>query len=220
MANKTLKEIAIEYANKFGGGLPLSPEELLNAVVLWVQNYVAGSDGGGGVNVDILSTLIEGSDTVVVDINEENTALEIHADYENIVQPLARAIKTPLANPNVEKIPVLQPNGEVVYRPKMYKHILISHPSGAPEDVGYTLVVYSTVNGSASMLESDIKELVKTANSAYYYYGMLTNPPLSSGTYAWFTPDGILYYEKSDNSHYVVRYFFDGDVVSHTVEEL
>lgn len=40
MAKKTLKEIAIEYANKFGGGLPLSPEELLNAVVLWVQKYV------------------------------------------------------------------------------------------------------------------------------------------------------------------------------------
>ena len=40
MEETTLKDIAVEYANEYGGGLPLTPEELCNAVVLWVQKYV------------------------------------------------------------------------------------------------------------------------------------------------------------------------------------
>ena len=46
-----------------------------------------------------LQNLIQGSETVVVDINEAGTALEVHADYENIVLPIERAIKAPLQFP-------------------------------------------------------------------------------------------------------------------------
>lgn len=37
---KNIKEICVEYARKYGGGLPLTPEQMCNAVVLWVQEYV------------------------------------------------------------------------------------------------------------------------------------------------------------------------------------
>ena len=51
----TLKGIMIKYANERGGGLPLTPEEICNCVVLWAQQYAPTAitiNGGEGVSIN------------------------------------------------------------------------------------------------------------------------------------------------------------------------
>lgn len=116
--NKKINEICVEYANKYGGGLPLTPQEMCNATVLWVEeqlnNFTPPEDEG--VTVAKLMELIKGSDTIVVDENEAGTALEIHLDYE-VVSKLDRAILTPLSTPQETSIPIVRNDGSVGYLP-------------------------------------------------------------------------------------------------------
>ena len=110
---RKINEICIEYARKYGGGLPLTPEELCNATVLWVEQQI--KTGGGGVSLETLSELIVGSETIVVDINESGDALEIHLDYE-VIQKIDRAILIPISAPTSQSVPVVNPNKSVEYK--------------------------------------------------------------------------------------------------------
>ncbi|MBR5823510.1 MAG: hypothetical protein IKY67_05160, partial [Paludibacteraceae bacterium] len=66
------------------------------------------------VNVDTLAELIEGSETVVVDVNEEDTALEIHLDA-SVTSKLDRALLQPLSAPTEDSVVVVTPqNGQAV----------------------------------------------------------------------------------------------------------
>ncbi len=85
---------------------------------------------GTPADLSDLKKVIEGSDTVVVDVNEAGTALEIHADYENIVKPLERALKKPVSNPAETVLAGVDARGEQVLLPvssvgggtKIYKY--------------------------------------------------------------------------------------------------
>lgn len=133
MATKTLKEIMYEYAEQRGGGLPLTAQEICNAVVMWAQEYVRNESS---ISVEDLSKLLEGSDTVVVDINEAGDKIEIHLDGE-VVAKLDRAILTPISPPTEISVPMLTPTNEIVYEPatsfsdvKFYKHKIVYGTAG------------------------------------------------------------------------------------------
>lgn len=137
MAEVKFRNILVEYANSKGGGLPLTPEEMCNATVQWVQSYVtdrirAVTTTSRAIVIDVLlyGNVIKGSETIIVDIAEDNESLEIHLDSE-VVAKLDRAVLTPLAIPNVPKVPVLGVDNAVVWEPvdsfvegKYYKHII------------------------------------------------------------------------------------------------
>lgn len=55
------------------------------------------------VDIYTLSALIEGSESIVVDINESNTALEIHIDAD-VMQKINRSLTLPLSTPTEQKI--------------------------------------------------------------------------------------------------------------------
>lgn len=70
----TLKEIIVEYANKYGGGLPLSPQEMCNAIALWVQNEMAkiiGEEVYSKLIEDIPSVGTENGSPIKVSYNDE-----------------------------------------------------------------------------------------------------------------------------------------------------
>lgn len=69
----TLKGIMIKYANERGGGLPLTPEEICNCVVLWVQQYAPTAitiNGGEGVSIN----------NELVDDNKKVITININTD--------------------------------------------------------------------------------------------------------------------------------------------
>lgn len=124
----SLKEIMVQYATQKGGGLPLSPQEICNAVVQWVQEYTASAlVDVDKIKVQTLESLIEGSETVVVDLNDQGTKLEIHLDYE-VEQKLDRALLLPLTPPeSVKCVAVDSNNAQLLVDPpsvgtKLYKH--------------------------------------------------------------------------------------------------
>lgn len=115
-----IKEICIEYARNYGGGLPLTPEELCNATVLWVEKQIDNipqPEPSEPLDVNTLANLIEGSETVIVDVNEAGTKLEVHLDSE-VVAKIDRAILTPVSAVTEDSVPVVKPNREVTYVPK------------------------------------------------------------------------------------------------------
>ena len=66
------------------------------------------------VNVDTLAELIEGSESVVVDVNEEGTALEVHLDG-SITSKINRALLQPLSAPTEDSVVIVTPqNGQSV----------------------------------------------------------------------------------------------------------
>lgn len=212
---KTLREIIIEYANTRGGGLPVTPEEMCNALVLWVQQqfsdenirklfpYLSGSapikveydsstqdyiirfnytesdsvllattDSGltavvkeqwikdNFFNAIDLSELFEGSDTVVVDINETNDKIEIHLDAE-IVNKLQRAILTPTVNPQKDSVPIVTPNGSVNYKNISYaykRNVFIELYDADTDEFKYVVgFSYLTSNNARLSSFDDIK---------------------------------------------------------------
>ena len=68
------------------------------------------------VTAEVLFEKIKGSESIVVDINEDNKALEIHLDYE-LIGKIDRAILTPLSRPSTPSVPVVEQTGDVSYRP-------------------------------------------------------------------------------------------------------
>lgn len=99
---------------------------------------------GTPADLSDLERVIEGSDTVVVDVNEAGTALEIHADYENVVRPLERALKKPISNPTETVLAGVDAQGEQVLLPvssvgggtKIYKYDVNCIIGGYNEEVG------------------------------------------------------------------------------------
>ena len=74
----------------------------------------------------------EGSDTVVVDINEAGDKIEIHLDGE-VIDKLNRAILQPVNAVSEDSVPVVSPNRDVTYKPlseiggggtKLYAHTI------------------------------------------------------------------------------------------------
>lgn len=114
MSKKTLREISYEYARERGGGLPLTAEELCNCVVLWVQQYVEETPAKIVLKAEDIVGLIEGSETVVVDLNEAGNAIEIHLDGD-VVNKIDRAILQPISNPIEDSVPVVRSYGGVAY---------------------------------------------------------------------------------------------------------
>lgn len=51
----------------------------------------------------LLASLMEGSESIVVDLNEDATAVELHLDYE-VMQKIERALMLPLATPTEQKL--------------------------------------------------------------------------------------------------------------------
>lgn len=77
-----------------------------------------------------LENLMEGSETVIVDMNEANDKIEIHLDAD-VVSTLQRAVTIPVAGSSVAQIPVLGTDRAIYWEPvesfggdKIYKHTL------------------------------------------------------------------------------------------------
>ena len=162
---KELREILYEYANAHGGGLPLTAEEVCNAVVQWVQEYTKS------VTVDKLLGLIKGSETVVVDESENGYSIEVRADYENIVNPLERAIKTPLDPLVVPSVPVVAVNGNVTYRPlslmggtKLYNHKVL----GLEMNSGHTFALYFITNYPNKLSGTSLVDMIYGTVNQYF----------------------------------------------------
>lgn len=161
----TLKGIMIKYANERGGGLPLTPEEICNCVVLWAQQYAPTAitiNGGEGVsinnklvddnkkvitininpatiNVVELVGLFEGSDTVVVDVNDTNDKIEIHLDHD-IITRISKSLVLPVSTPTEDVVPVVGVNGTQRYEP-------LSGLGGGGGGSGLFVHTYSLPNG-------------------------------------------------------------------------
>lgn len=69
-----------------------------------------------GLTVDDILKLVEGSETIVVDLNETNDKVEIHLDY-SVISKLDRAILTPKDMLLEDSIPVVKTNNSVYYKP-------------------------------------------------------------------------------------------------------
>ena len=69
---------------------------------------------GSTLSADSLFELIEGSDSIVVDLNEEGTALEVHLDA-SVTSKLDRALLQPVSAPTEDSVVVVTPqNGQSV----------------------------------------------------------------------------------------------------------
>lgn len=175
---KNINDICIEYALDYGGGLPLTPEEMCNAVVLWVQDFTKDfNPETAKIDVYTLSELIEGSETIVVDINEQETALEVHLDGE-ILAKIDRAILTPITTSSEEQVPVVQ-NGGVTYKPlseiggggsRFYVHNIIMN-------VIIDITEYVPEIGEVTYQETIVFNITITNNvSTPYSYGFGSDP--------------------------------------------
>lgn len=69
---------------------------------------------GEGATVAELAEKIEGSETIVIDENEAGTALEVRLDAE-VVNKIDRAILTPTAGSNVNRLPYIDSTKTVKY---------------------------------------------------------------------------------------------------------
>lgn len=172
-----LKTILVEYAQQRGGGLPLSAEEICNAVVMWCQEYVKDNTKQETITAELLQGLIDGSETVVVDLNESGDKLEIHLDYE-VIQKLDRSVLTPLSIPQIPKLPVLGVNGAVEWEDitgfiskQMYKHtVIVSDFSDNVLTAQYLFTFYSS--NPAKITVDNIYGLLGNFSEVCCYYGV------------------------------------------------
>lgn len=127
---------------------------------------------GTPADLSDLEKVIEGSETVVVDVNETGTALEIHADYENIVKPLERALKKPISNPTETVLAGVDAQGEQVLLPvsgvgggaKWYRHKI-------DLIADFSAVAYSNSIGFTISLISTYSKPVTSASEMLYRLG-------------------------------------------------
>lgn len=116
--------------------------------------------------------IIEGSDTVIVDINENNTALEVHLDAQ-VVADISKGIKTPMSPPSEPSVPVVGENNAVSYEPlsqlgggtKLYKHRIT-------RGVMYVVTTYDTpfenLAGLYNCVPNDYANVVREGFVAMY----------------------------------------------------
>lgn len=80
--------------------------------------YLKGVEGmlKEGPTVAQLETKIDGSETVIVDVNEAGTALEVHLD-EEVVEKIDRAILQPVDAVSEDSVAVITPTRDVNYVP-------------------------------------------------------------------------------------------------------
>ena len=232
MARFTLREIMYEYANQRGGGLPLTAEEMCNALALWVEGFVEDTyeelpnsafyvkvrdalihaiqtekplekeityqqatavDMTVKLPIENLIEMFEGSETIVVDINEQGDKIEIHLDGE-VTAKINRAILQPIANPVTPSVPVVQPNGSVTYEPfgsggggtQLYRHeirfsgsnnvLIVVSPYSEPfSNSNVALLPYVTLFGKYAL----------TSSANDYYGSFVTGLTVEETSLAW-----------------------------------
>jgi hypothetical protein len=98
--------------------------------------------------VEQLEPKIEGSETVVVDVNEAGTALEVHLDAE-VVSDINRSLKTPVANPSEKVLVAIGTDGAQENIPvskvgggKLYLHTITISDSNY--ELSIKMEIYST----------------------------------------------------------------------------
>ena len=142
------------------------------------------------LNVSDLAELIEGSETVVVDVNEEGTALEVHLDG-SVTSKVDRALLQPLSAPTENSVVVVTPqNGQAVVPvsqlggsggTQLYKNIFTLKDSFENNDVVVCFVtckdctekLITSFNNGLGQSVSSLTELVTVANQALQF-GMVT----------------------------------------------
>lgn len=71
--------------------------ESINGITVEYNANITANDEGINGSINILLPL-KGSESVVVDVSEDNTSIQIHLDAD-ILNDISRSLKTPLANP-------------------------------------------------------------------------------------------------------------------------
>lgn len=174
----TLKEILYDYAYTKGGGLPLTPQEMCNAVVQWVQKYLKDEKYVKELtNQDSLVTL-EKSTNVSGDI-----AYDINID----ISELGRKVILKPVSVSEDSVPVLGASGLVSYKPVselgggLYRHyVTISTNNG---DINLYLYTDSNINiNSYDVLRENISG---------YYQAIYTGELGAGLTYIALAPSSL-----------------------------
>lgn len=159
------------------------------------------------VPAEALAEKIEGSETVVVDVNEAGDSVEIHLDA-SVVADLSKSVKTPVSTPSVDEVPVLKNNGAVEWTPvtevgggKLYLH-KINFNSASQTYIKFLSPVsrkfwtdYSAEGGPIFLnLAPDLPIF------GAYYHSITGNPD-------GYTTHGIVYMDSIDNTEVTIAMF-------------
>lgn len=228
----TFNEYCIQWAAQKGSGLPLTAKEFCNAVYQYAESVnknltdalndvIAQAptvEGGTGitvtknenvntVSVDVqgLADIVEGSDTVVIDVSEDGEHLEVHLDA-GVVQKIERAILLPVSAPTQEVVPVVGTNNAVSYKAynaggsgggtTLYKHEAC-YPAISGGGLWFTTI--STTKDpytSISDAKADIGNIIEMYVSSSVTGGILLERIPCLG----FADDGVYYFEPRTES--------------------
>lgn len=139
------------------------------------------------LNVSELAELIEGSESVVVDVNEEGTALEVHLDG-SVTSKIDRALLQPVSTPTENSVVVVTPqNGQAIVPvsqvggTQFYNHLFtLKDGNGEGKDIYLSLIgpenrsqiLMNNFSGDGQTITS-LTELVTLMNQ-YLQSGMFT----------------------------------------------
>ena len=146
----------------------------------------------GELEVDVKNEIlygdvIEGSETIVVDVNEDNTALEIHLDAE-VVSKIERSVLIPLQTSTNARLPVLGTDNSIGWEPvesfvgggggtKLYKHSIYQEEPYGPFVNSFAISTRSTPYTTMTEVANDfnngnILSLVLDGYRAIAVYGL------------------------------------------------
>lgn len=154
-----------------------------------------------GPTVEQLEAKINGSETVVVDIDEAGTALEVHLDAD-VTNKIDRAILQPVAAVAEDSVAVVTPSRDVNYVPvsglgggggKLYKHFIRFTVGGSDSFTGvllstqsaaYTDKTFRTFGGYGQLIAPTTGNLSTVSNvwMGTYLVGGTTEDALTGGT--------------------------------------
>lgn len=166
--------------------------------------------------VEQLEPKIEGSETVVVDVNEAGTALEIHLDA-SVVSELGRALKTPMAPPSETQVVVIEPNGSQANIPlssvgggKLYYHHI--NIADYVNQLIINLEIYSTTASEALLSYDSVYSLLneRGAYGPYVFYNEMVQQIVSLS----FNSSGIM------STDFTKEYSKENLTISDTVKEV
>ena len=143
-----LKEILYDYAYTKGGGLPLTPQEVCNAVVQWVQKYL--KDEKYVMELSNQDNLVS-----ITEVESENGGINynINIDISNLGE---KVILKPVSVTE-ESVPVVGSSGLVHYTPvselggaSIYKHDITINST-------YGIVYFNFYSSSDEIINSFYK---------------------------------------------------------------
>lgn len=141
---KEINEICVEYAQKYGGGLPLSAKEICNAVVLWVQEYAEENltpeevakkiTGGENISVTVQGEQVVISNTykptaldilnklhvshgISADLTQDEQHIELHLDGEQYKEKVTINVPSSATSgvlPDVDYLKLIQPSNAYI----------------------------------------------------------------------------------------------------------